>query len=262
MKKTLSITEIRQRLLTVKHAGDEFLVECSKDERKGVQQLVKKWNREFEQKQKLEEKWLQMNAYENKARHQGYRYIVGIDEVGRGPLAGPVVAAAVILPQDFKLLGLDDSKKISDKKREVFYETIMQEAIAVGVGIISNEIIDKINIYEATKQAMLTAIQQLEYAPEYALIDAMKLNTIDIPQESIIKGDANSVSIAAASVVAKVTRDRIMHEYDAKYPQYGFKNNMGYGTKEHLDGLENHGLTPWHRKSFSPIKEMVNSIVN
>ena len=130
MKKNLSITEIRQQLLMVKQVDDEFLIECSKDERKGVQQLVKKWNKEFEQKQKLEEKWLQMNQYENKAYQQGYRYIVGIDEVGRGPLAGPVVAAAVILPRDFKLLGLDDSKKISEKKREMLFDIIIEKALA------------------------------------------------------------------------------------------------------------------------------------
>ena len=182
-------------------------------------------------------------------REQGFSLIAGIDEVGRGPLAGPVVASAVILPETFYLPGLNDSKKISEAKRELFYETIMEEAIAVGTGIVHNEEIDEINIYEATKKAMITAVAQLSQQPDHLLIDAMKLD-LPIPQLSIIKGDAKSVSIAAASIVAKVTRDRMMKEYAKEYPHYGFDKNMGYGTSAHLDALHAYGLTPWHRKKF------------
>lgn len=252
----LSIKEIKERLLHIYDENDAFLLQCSQDERKGVQQAVASWKKSLEKQLQLENKWLEMNKYENEVLQLGFKHIVGIDEVGRGPLAGPVVAAAVILPRDLKLLGLDDSKKMTDSKKEQMYEEIMASAIAVGVGIVSNEIIDKINIYEATKVAMMEAVKQLSVAPDYALIDAMKLPLV-IQQQSIIKGDANSVSIAAASVVAKVTRDRLMKEYDEQYPQYCFKKNMGYGTKEHLDALAEHGLTPWHRRSFAPVKELI-----
>lgn len=255
MATKLSIKEIKERLLSIHDENDEFLLQCCKDDRKGVQQAVGSWRRLYEKQLQLENKWIAMNKYENEGLQLGHTHIVGIDEVGRGPLAGPVVAAAVILPREFKLLGLDDSKKMNDSKKEQMYEEIMASAIAVGIGIVSNEVIDEINIYEATKVAMMEAVKQLSVAPEYALIDAMKL-PLTIPQQSIVKGDASSVSIAAASVVAKVTRDRLMKEYDEKYPQYGFKKNMGYGTKEHLEALAEHGLTPWHRISFAPVKEL------
>ena len=255
MEKKLSIKEIKEKLQNVKNESDEFFKQCVSDERKGVQQAVKSWRNAYEKRQQLEQKWIDMNKYENQLLQQGFTYIVGIDEVGRGPLAGPVVAAAVILPRELKLLGLDDSKKMNDSQKEQMYEEIMASAIAVGVGIVSNEIIDEINIYEATKVAMMEAVKQLPVSPEYALIDAMKLPLV-IPQQSIIKGDANSVSIAAASVIAKVTRDRLMKEYDEKYPQYGFKKNMGYGTKEHLEALVQYGITPWHRVSFAPVREL------
>ena len=255
MEKKLSIKEIKERLQEVLDETDPFLQLCVDDERKGVQQAVKAWKRSYDKKLQLEQKWMHMNKYENELFQQGYTQIVGIDEVGRGPLCGPVVAAAVILPREVKLIGLDDSKKMSDIQKDDMYEQIMQCAVAVGIGIVSNEIIDKINIYEATKVAMMEAVEQLSVLPEYALIDAMRL-PLDIPQQSIIKGDANSVSIAAASVIAKVTRDRLMKQYDEKYPQYGFKNNMGYGTKEHLEALDQFGITPWHRMSFAPVKEL------
>lgn len=185
----------------------------------------------------------------------GYRAIAGIDEVGRGPLAGPVVAAAVILPPGCKIKGLNDSKKIPKKKHQEIYQAVLDKALAVGIGLIDNEIIDQVNIYEATKLAMKEALSKLSLKPDYLLIDAMKLD-IDIPQESIIKGDANSLSIAAASIVAKVTRDKLMADYDKEYPGYDFAQNAGYGTKSHLQGLERHGVTPIHRKTFEPVKSM------
>jgi len=250
-----SIKDIRADLENIHELEHPFLEMCRNDERKGVQNLVKAWMKKYEQQQKLKDKWNEMTIYEKEGWDQGYQFIAGVDEVGRGPLAGPVVAAAVILPKDFVLIGLDDSKKISESKRELFYDEIMTKALAVGVGIIHNDVIDAINIYEATKKAMLEALEKLQVKADYVLIDAMKL-PLNVPQQSIIKGDAKSVSISAASIVAKVTRDRMMYEYVGRYPQYGFKNNMGYGTKEHLEGLREYGLTPWHRLSFAPVKEI------
>jgi len=185
--------------------------------------------------------------------------IAGIDEVGRGPLAGPVVAACVILPIGCKIAGLNDSKKIPKSKHRAIYEQVIKEALAVGIGIQDNHVIDSVNIYQATKLAMLEAIKNLKGVvgrPDYLLIDAMTLD-IPIPQKDIIKGDANSLSIAAASIVAKVTRDDLMIAYDEIYPGYGFAQNAGYGTKIHLDGLNLNGITPIHRKTFEPIKSML-----
>lgn len=254
MKKQ-STDQIRQKLIQVQHSDDPFLLECIKDERKSVQALVNKWMRKFEQKKKDMQMFEDMMTFERQARDKGYKYICGIDEVGRGPLAGPVVSAAVILPEEFYLPGLTDSKKLSAEKRDLFYETILSEAVAYGVGIISPAQIDELNIYQATKAAMLKAVDELAVSPEYMLIDAMEL-ALPIPQESLIKGDARSVSIAAASVVAKVTRDRIMKKLAETFPQYGFDQNMGYGTKLHLEALNRDGITDYHRKSFSPVKEM------
>lgn len=239
----------------VQECQDPFLLACKSDDRKGVQSLVSAWERKYNQQQKLKEKWVEMTSFERAAWEQGFQYIAGVDEVGRGPLAGPVVSAAVILPKDFTLLGLDDSKKINEAKRKQYYEEIMEHALAVGIGIVHNDLIDSINIYEATKKAMLEAIYALEIKTDYVLIDAMKL-PLEVPQESIIKGDARSVSISAASIVAKVTRDAMMSDYDEQYPYYGFKNNMGYGTKEHLEGLKKYGPTPWHRISFAPVRDI------
>jgi ribonuclease HII len=255
--KQRSIKEIQSLLKEVTHPDHPFLQECRSDSRKGVVSLLNKWEKEMEKKQELQSQWLNMNKYENELRKQGFRYIAGIDEVGRGPLAGPVVAAAVILPLDFYLPGLNDSKKISEKKREEFYEAIVQQSISYGIGIIDNEEIDEVNIYVATKKAMYQAINNLTVNPDYLLIDAMKLDT-PYPQESIIKGDSKSVSISAASILAKVTRDRMMKEYAFQYPQYGFEKNMGYGTKDHLQALSAYGISPLHRKSFAPIKDMIH----
>lgn len=194
--------------------------------------------------------------YEKKLYKQNINLIAGIDEVGRGPLAGPVVAAAVILPKNFYDKRINDSKKISEKKREELYEVIISNAISVGFGVVSNERIDEINIYEATKEAMKQAINNLNIEPEYLLIDAMKLDTF-IPSMSIIKGDASSQSIAAASIVAKVVRDKMMYELDKKYPLYDFKNNKGYGTKKHIDAINKYGVLPEHRKSFKPVCDII-----
>ena len=196
--------------------------------------------------------------YENELYDKGIKYIGGVDEVGRGPLIGPVVTACVVLPKDFKLEGLTDSKQLSEKKRDKFYEYIKENALACEVGIIGPEIIDEVNIYEATKLAMKQAIDKVnkKLKLEHVLIDAMPLE-LDIPSTSIIKGDAKSITIAAASVIAKVTRDKMMYELDTKYPEYGFKNHKGYPTKKHLEAIKKYGLIEGYRKSYGPVKEII-----
>ncbi len=184
-------------------------------------------------------------------KDKNIQYICGIDEAGRGPLAGPVVVAAVIMPKESMIEGVNDSKKISEKKREVLYEQIREEAICYGIGIIEQETIDEINILNATKEGLTNAIKDLEIKPNLILVDALThINTLGIPYESIIKGDAKSYSIAAASILAKVTRDRIMRQWDEIYPQYGFEKHKGYGTKAHIDAIKENGICPIHRKSF------------
>ena len=197
--------------------------------------------------------------YEKELYKKGIKYIAGVDEVGRGPLIGAVVAAAVILPNNFYLEGLTDSKELSEKKREAFYKVTMNKALAVGIGIVSEKRIDEINIYEATKEAMIMAINNLSIKPEHVLIDAMKLD-IDIDTTSIIKGDLLSVSISAASVVAKVTRDHMLIEMDREYPVYDLKNNKGYGTKKHIEAIKKYGICKYHRRSYKPVSDYVDKI--
>ena len=225
------------------------------DSRSGVIQAIAKRKREIQKRLDEDERLEAMLAYEKELYTQGIDLIAGVDEVGRGPLAGPVVAAAVILPKACKIPGLNDSKKIPKSKHKEIYEAVLQNAIAIGIGIKDNQVIDQVNIYEATKLAMMEAIGQLEPQPQHLLIDAMKLD-LPIPQTSIIKGDANSLSIAAASIVAKVTRDQMMEEFDKEYPGYDFAQNAGYGTANHLAGLDKLGVTPIHRRSFEPVKSM------
>lgn len=198
-----------------------------------------------------------MKEFENELYNNKINFIAGIDEVGRGPLVGPVLTAAVILPKDFYDERINDSKKLTEKKRELLYDVIMENALSVGIGISSPEVIDEINILNATKKAMIEAINNLSIKPEHLLIDAVKLD-IDIPQTSIIKGDAKSQSIASASIIAKVTRDRMMVELDKKYPMYDFKHNKGYGTKKHIEALYKYGPLKEHRKSFAPVSELTN----
>ncbi len=197
--------------------------------------------------------------YEHDLWNNGINYIGGVDEVGRGPLIGPVVTACVVLPKDFYLEGLTDSKKLTEKKRDIFYDYIMEHALAVSVGMMDEKVIDEVNIYEATKLAMYQAINNCPIKPEHVLIDAMKLENLDIPSASIIKGDAKSVTIAAASVIAKVTRDRMMIELDKKYPMYGFKSHKGYPTKKHVEAILKYGLIDGYRKTFKPISEIIKT---
>lgn len=199
-------------------------------------------------KQEEYDRLTKMMEYEH--RYNDLDYICGIDEAGRGPLAGPVVAAAVILPKDCYMEYLNDSKKVTERRRNILYDKIYEQAIAVGTGIVSCEVIDEINILNATYQAMKEALASLNPAPQVILADAVHIPDITIPQESIIKGDAKSVSIAAASIIAKVTRDRMMYEYDRMYPEYGFAKHKGYGTKFHIEALKAHGKCPIHRSTF------------
>lgn len=254
--KQLTITEIERHLEKIVIESDPFLVNLLQDERKGVQQLIHRWKKKFAEQQQLKEKFVEMNTYEQKWRSRGFEMIAGVDEVGRGPLAGPVVAAAVILPKDFFLAGIDDSKKLSEKKRMEYDAIIRAEAIAFSISMIHAEEIDKINIYQATKKAMNAAIASLDPKPDLLLIDAMKLD-LPFPSESIIKGDAKSISIAAASIVAKVARDSLMKEISHLHSVYGFQQNMGYGTKEHIEAIKQYGITSYHRKSFAPVKDFI-----
>ena len=215
---------------------------------------MKKAEKELYMKNRLAE----MKAFEKEICGDDYHFIAGVDEVGRGPLAGPVVAACVVLPEDFSILGVDDSKKVTEKKRNELYDKILEHAVCYGIGQKDNRIIDEINILEATKLAMEEAIRNADSmlkeksgnSIDYVLFDAMEISTVEKPQSSIIKGDAKSLSIAAASIVAKVYRDRMMTDYDSEYPGYGFASNKGYGTRAHYEGLDERGITPIHRRSF------------
>lgn len=201
---------------------------------------------------------MDLYKYENELYDKGITYIGGVDEVGRGPLNGPVVASCVVLPKNFVLDGLTDSKKLSERKRNLFYDYIINNCVAYGVGEVSAERIDEINIYEASREAMIIAINKVreQINLEHVLIDAMPIN-LDIPTTSIIKGDAKSISIAASSVVAKVTRDRLMYELDKKYPEYGYASHKGYPTKKHIEAIHKYGLIDGYRKTYGPVKELL-----
>ncbi|MDO4287902.1 MAG: ribonuclease HII [Eubacterium sp.] len=221
----------------------------AQDGRSTVQNLAAQVTRRWEREERLRLKTAEMKAIELACYDEGYQYICGIDEVGRGPLAGPVVCAAVIMPRDSAIPGVDDSKKLSAKKREALNEKILEEALAVAVGVRSPEDIDQMNILEATKAAMADAVNTLDIRPDLLLVDAVRL---DMPMavRPIVHGDATCYAIAAASIVAKVYRDNLMQSYAAQFPGYGFEKNMGYGTAEHIEGLQRQGLTPIHRRSF------------
>lgn len=201
-------------------------------------------------------------SYEKELFKDNIEFIGGVDEVGRGPLIGNVVAACCVLPKDFKLDGLNDSKKLTEKKRDEYYDYILENCIAYGIGKVSPEEIDEINIYEASRKAMMKAIEEVrnKINLQHVLVDAMPLPDLDIPHTPIIKGDAKSISIAAASVIAKVTRDREMYELDEKYPEYGFKNHKGYPTKKHIEAINTYGLIEGYRKSYGPVKDVIGGI--
>lgn len=253
----MTIREIKEWLVGKSSLTESEVDFLTNDTRAGVKNLYNQWNKNQSVLENLQKEHQRLLQYEEYLWEKGLSNIVGIDEVGRGPLAGPVVAAAVILPKNVKLLGLRDSKKLSSKKREELVEEIKEVAITFGIGMASAEEIDALNIYDATKLAMEKAVKNLSAPAEFLLVDAMTL-PLEIPQKSIIKGDDNSLSIAAASVLAKVTRDQLMEEYDIQYPGYQFHQNSGYGTQAHLEALRNQGPSPIHRMTFSPVRRVAD----
>ncbi|HQD51072.1 MAG TPA: ribonuclease HII [Defluviitaleaceae bacterium] len=248
-----SLQSIEKQLKEVSY--DElpnFLEEIKKDSRIGVQKLVQKYERKYETYQVELKRIQEMSQYEKYYYQKGVKYIAGIDEAGRGPLAGPVVAAAVILPKDCFIMGINDSKKLSLIKREELFEIINKKALSIGIGIVDPQTIDRINILQATFEAMKKALNALSLKPELVLVDGnQNIPDISVPQEDIIKGDQKSISVAAAAIVAKVTRDRIMDKFHELYSEYGFNKHKGYGTKEHIEAIKKYGLCPIHRESFT-----------
>ncbi len=252
--------------MTIKELGEyfrqenvpaEILEACRQDSRRAAQQLVSKYEKQQSRRKAEKARLLEMYRYEREAAARGYSAIAGIDEAGRGPLAGPVSVAAVILPESLLLPKLNDSKKLSGKVRDELYDEIMAKARAVKQVFISSQEIDRINILQATMSGMCQAVNELTVKADFALIDAVKLKQLELPQLSLIKGDAKSASIAAASIIAKVSRDRLMDEYDKQYPQYGFSGHKGYGTAEHIAAIRKYGPCPIHRLTFEPIRSIV-----
>ncbi|HAX74156.1 MAG TPA: ribonuclease HII [Firmicutes bacterium] len=258
MIENYKVNEIKE-LLQQDFVDENILEELKKDTRTSVQKLLKQYENKIQKEYDDLQKFVTMSIYENELRYKGIELIAGVDEVGRGPIAGPVITAAVILPADCWLFGIDDSKKLSESKRLYFYHEIRKHAISIGVGMCTSEEVDRYNIYEATKIAMERAIAKLDPVPQHLLLDAMQLERVNIPQTGIIKGDSKSVSIAAASIIAKVTRDAYMKKLGMEHPEYGFERHVGYGTKEHLQAIETHGIIAEHRKSFEPIKSKVSN---
>lgn len=249
-----TISEIKQKLAALESFDDLLFEKLMADPRKGVHQAAQQWEKRYKKIEELKKVYKQKNKWENYYHQQGINYIAGIDEVGRGPLAGPVVTAAVILNPHQPIYGLKDSKQLSLKSRERLFEEIKAKALSYYIVLKSAAEIDELNIYEATRQAMKLAAESLELPAELLLIDAMQIDS-SIPQKKLIKGDDQSNSIAAASILAKVTRDRMMVEYSKKYANYGFEANKGYGTAAHLAGLESYGPSPIHRKTFQPVRK-------
>ena len=234
----------------------EQLAELKADERSGVQKLLAAYYKRLEKAAQEKERFTKMLSYEKKYYAQGIQYVAGVDEAGRGPLAGPLVIAAVILPQDVFISGLNDSKQLSAAKRDKLYDEVLAKAVAIEVNIVSVSNIDKYNIYTATQRGMAEVLEHLPVRPQVALIDAMPVEAKGMETVSIIHGDALSASIAAASIIAKVTRDRIMERMDVLYPAYGFASNKGYGSGAHMQAIAEFGATKWHRRSYEPVKSM------
>lgn len=247
MQETLETIKEKLSLASIEQF-EQLFEQYSKDSRVGVQKLLHKLEQEKIKYQLELQRTEKMKTFEN--QYKDFEYICGIDEVGRGPFAGPVVACAVILPKDCNILYIDDSKKLSEKKREELFENIIKEAISFGIGFVSPIKIDEINILQGTYEAMRQGIHNLSVVPDILLNDAVTIPDIRIKQVPIIKGDTKSISIAAASILAKVTRDRLMEDYDKQYPEYGFAKNKGYGSKEHIDAILKYGPCPIHRMSF------------
>lgn len=248
-----SIAQIKEKLNTARSLTDQERREMARDPRIGVRRLLELWEKKQRRIGEMVDKFHEMNHFEDMLHAKGMKQIAGIDEAGRGPLAGPVVAACVILRPGAVLPGINDSKQLTPSRRVIFYDQIKENALSIGVGIVSAHEIDQINIYQAARKAMTEAVDHMRIRPDYLLIDAMHL-PLDIAQTSLVKGDARSNSIAAASIMAKVTRDRLMDELDHLYPGYGFAAHKGYGTKAHLQAIRRLGPCLEHRMSFAPLK--------
>ena len=250
----MTISEIREILLG--SPSEEFLAELELDSRVAVKKLLQAYHKRIEKAALERERFHKMLSYERQYYDEGAKLIAGVDEAGRGPLAGPLVIAAVVMPKEFFISGLNDSKQISASKRDKLYDEILQKALSVSVNIVSISNIDELNIYRATQQGMAEVLLHLDKQPDVALIDAMPVEAGDIKTVSLVHGDALSASIAAASIIAKVTRDRIMEKLDALYPAYKFANNKGYGSKDHMQAIDQDGVTEWHRRSYEPVKSL------
>lgn len=252
MSKQLTIKEIKEQLAQVSSLDDPLIEQFSSDSRKGVQQALKQTRNRINKYVKVTREFHHRFLYEKALWKSGNRYVAGMDEVGRGPLAGPVVTCAVILNSDFDMVEVTDSKMLSRKEREKLYLHIVDEAVEVSIAVNPASVIDQMNIYAATQNAMIRSVKSLHHKPSHLIVDAVPLD-INIPQTTLIKGDRKSISVAAASIVAKEYRDHLMADYAKLYPHYGFDENMGYGTKVHLAGLEKYGPCPIHRKTFAPV---------
>lgn len=250
----MTISEIREILLG--SPSEEFLAELEQDGRVAVKKLLQAYHKRVEKAALERERFHKMLSYERQYYAEGAKLIAGVDEAGRGPLAGPLVIAAVVMPEEFFISGLNDSKQISASKRDKLYDEILQKALSVSVNVVSISNIDELNIYRATQQGMAEVLLHLDKQPDVALIDAMPVEAGDIKTVSLVHGDALSASIAAASIIAKVTRDRIMEKLDTLYPAYKFANNKGYGSKEHMQAIDMEGVTEWHRRSYEPVKSL------
>jgi len=243
VKDKISDLDVKEALSYLNYLKNNYQIKIDK--------LIEIYEKKMEKINNEYERLDKMMYYEHLAYKHNFNVICGIDEAGRGPLAGPVVAAAVILPKGKVILGVNDSKKLSAKKRDELYDVIVQESVSYGVGIIDEKVIDKVNILNATKKAMRIAVESLKNKPECLFIDSERLEDVKIKQKSIVKGDTLSISIASASIIAKVTRDRMMEDYDKEYPIYGFAKHKGYGTKEHIQAIKENGICPIHRISFT-----------
>ena len=250
----MTISEIREILLG--SPSEEFLAELEQDGRVAVKKLLQAYHKRVEKAAIERERFHKMLSYERQYYAEGAKLIAGVDEAGRGPLAGPLVIAAVVMPEEFFISGLNDSKQISASKRDKLYDEILQKALSVSVNVVSISNIDELNIYRATQQGMAEVLLHLDKQPDVAFIDAMPVEAGDIKTVSLVHGDALSASIAAASIIAKVTRDRIMEKLDTLYPAYKFASNKGYGSKEHMQAIDMEGVTEWHRRSYEPVKSL------
>lgn len=257
MTDRLSVQQVKEQLKAVTSFSDPLVQNLREDSRKGVQTALQQLKKRIAKRQAAQSAFEKRFKYERALWQAGNRYVVGMDEVGRGPLAGPVVTCAVILDNRFDLVEVTDSKMLSRRERERLYLRIVDEAVEVSIAVNSPAVIDQLNIYRATQDAMIRAVHKLHHQPSHLIVDAVPLS-LSIPQTTLIKGDQKSISVAAASIVAKEYRDHLMADYARLYPGYDFENNMGYGTKQHLAGLEKHGVTPIHRRTFAPVPRFLS----